>query len=289
VGEHLKRIAQIVREVLEKGLKVVVIGWRTSNHDKRSCSYPKDKVVFIELGKGRTVTVPSLVGVILFTRFKNHHMRGIPHGVPDFVFRGTNQIKQVLAKSADLLTQLTPSRKEESAEMPKPTAIPEALAAPAPEVPTPNGPGPRLNLNDKDKVGLFCEKFTQASKSSSGKVSKTKLGEITRSTFDIMDSATPALIRAGLVVAEKSEGQKVGWYLPGPAMLEILTASATEDPTTRVKKGFESAIAELKHKLESAKASEKVAQLAHEEATKAVSKVQEELTRLHLSLKALSE
>jgi hypothetical protein len=69
LDKQLAALTQRVRETLESGLSVAIVGWMAKNHNPFTRKLPEKKVVF--LGNSPT-SLGEKVGLVLFTEYVDH-------------------------------------------------------------------------------------------------------------------------------------------------------------------------------------------------------------------------
>ena len=111
-SQQIETLTQRVREALEKGIPVIIVGWRDYNHDDftRQISGRSKKVILLENDPNKVKNKGS--GFIILTPYIDHKTSeaiGANQGLTLYNhIMGIWQIKEVLKKCADLLTP-TPS------------------------------------------------------------------------------------------------------------------------------------------------------------------------------------
>ena len=230
---ELERLKQRVRETLESGRVIVIVGWLAKKNDnefvKRIKRLKVKKVAFYDASPP---SLPAKSGYILSTKYVDHALfdwvRGKRKKIRSTVIE-VSQIQAVLESCKDLLF-LPPScpvannTKDETTE----SIITSTPTAEIPDDVLDFLTTPRNNaMNSMD---CFAKAFLEAAEANGKKpgfVGKMTLGEI-REKCGVEESNT-LLANAGWIVGEVSDGKShVGWYKAGPKMLAKSTQEKLE-------------------------------------------------------------
>lgn len=217
-----------MRQTLEKGEIIAIVGWKASNHNEFTKGLPKEKMVFKESSQDP----PLGASLVLMTRFVDHtffeHLKKgwLVHPVP----LDTGKIKKLLEGCKDLLEVAKPLpqariraptvEEGELSQFDRYHEIMDFLTE------------PRKEMNEMEK---FTTAFFKEAERNHGRVSTFAIGKLIR---EHKAPQPPSLIKDGWIVPEVSSGKKkIGWYRAGDKMqgLKENLEHLPEDPLERAK------------------------------------------------------
>ena len=228
LGEvHFQALLQRIRHVLEKGKKLVVLGWRDSNHDSHTREISREGlVVFCHEAPSK---LGSNVGLVISNKFISHkdleRIRVHTQISPGILSNG--EIKRLLRACSDLTHPLVakplfvpvvPSKKVEA---------PRFITLTIPEVEKPltalldQGPKQEIEV-ESEPIKKFAQLFkTEAAKSQDGFVGKKVVGKLLREA-GIDAGRNSVLVAQGWLEPCVSEGSRnVGKYRATSKLREL--------------------------------------------------------------------
>ena len=216
-----------MRDALATGRKVVIFGWKQSNHSPFTQELSDEKVRLFERLPD---TLPQNVGVVIGTRFIRHaemdRVRKQHSG--DLFTLPMGEIKRILVACADVLAP--------APKAPRVREVPMVTAAPAAPLPAPAPVQMPVTLkaepSEEEKMDtdhVFAKAFMEAVESGPHRsLSRNVVAKLRKNIFGDQKSIEQ-LVRDKWLEPIKSE-KRVSSYKAGAHMLEIITSKEPADP-----------------------------------------------------------
>ncbi len=249
---QLEALKQRVRQILESGLAIAVLGWKASNHDDFTRILPSRKVLFYEEAPS---SLGGTIGLALCTKFVSHtSVNRIKAGKTPVhgAILGNGVIKEIFRSCEDLFIVVP-----KHVVAPAPVLV---LMSPTKVLPTVQPVETKMEMTDAERLAKFAEAF-RVEVNKEGLVSRFRLPRLLSELG--LEKTVKQIVADGWVETHKEEGKtKIGWYKAGPKLASSDSKPKVE-PTDPQEKlvyllGLEiptrTEIADLEQKLATAKA-----------------------------------
>lgn len=229
--EEVIHLLDSAQAALRHGGRIVVVGWKGSNHNQKTLRLEKSGKVIFAAGK-RAKEVGGKTDLVILTRFVSHshteamQKKGLnvyPHTV------GLGIIRRVLNECTNLIATLTepeaPADPDDAAEEQLPV---DSLAELEQFIMT--------TENNVETIDRFAMRFTEEAEAHAEElVSSYTLGKILQELK--MCEKPVELVKTGYLKGiTLPNKKKTGWYKATPKLLERLSTNIGEEPTDPIEK-----------------------------------------------------
>ena len=222
LASHAEALTQRVRETLESGQPIAVLGWIHRNHNQLTRKMEGKKLIFYNASPP---SIGSNVGLVLFTKYVNHDVTlGIKEKRPTHpIALEVREIREILASCEDILCPPLPPPDEEDRPKAATTGPPHIISLEEEAydfevldfITTPRRRRPMSNMEGFTKD--FLEAAAKSEDGAVGKMNTTTL----RKGHSIPQESRRLAREGWLEAVVREGGTKVSRYKPGKKMLEL--------------------------------------------------------------------